>query len=266
MPTYALLGATGATGSSVLRHLLAEPPKGLKLNILVRSRNKLLQAFPHLEETSAFEIRIIQGTSTESGALQKCLAGADAILVCVGTNDSRPGQSLMYDTAAAIVDTLKSLQKIDGNDYQLPTVLMLRAGPLNEFFAAHIPAPARFMLNFCLHFGYADLKRGADFYGSAVNEYPGLLQVIFVDPPALHDAPGTERTGYEVVVNEQLNPMLSYADLGAAFCELAERREEFKGKGVGVGATGKVKTTWVSNVRFTLNGAKNRILHAIGLL
>ena len=33
---------------------------------------------------------------------------------------------------------------------------------------------------------------------------------------------------------------LSYADLGVAFCEIAERRDEFAGMGVGVFRTGEI--------------------------
>ena len=265
MPTYALLGATGATGSSILRYLLAESGRDLRLKILVRSTSKLMKAFPNLNETSPFEISIIEGTSTDSSALERCLEGADAILSCVGSNNSTPGQSLTYDTAAATIDTLKTLRKVHRSEYRTPTVLMLRAEPINDSFATHMPIIAKLILNFCLHFAYADLRRAGDLYGSTAKEDPELFQVIFVDPGALHDAEGTERTGHRLVVDEEPGPDVSYADLGAGFCELAERCEEFKGKGVGVSATGKVNRTWGANLQFLLDGAKNRILYAVGL-
>jgi hypothetical protein len=83
---------------------------------------------------------------------------------------------------------------------------------------------------------------------STSKENPDLLQVIFVDPGALHDAEGLQRTGHQLILTEKLVPILSYADLGGAFCELAERRKDFNGKGVGVKATGRVKTSWGTNM------------------
>ena len=125
MPTYALLGATGATGSAVLRCLLAESPKDLKLNILVRCKAKLEKIFPRLEETVGLEIAIFEGSSTDGDDLEKCLTGVETIFMCIGSNDSKPDESLMYDTSAALIDALKNLQKVDGNSYHTPTVLFL---------------------------------------------------------------------------------------------------------------------------------------------
>ena len=266
MPTYALLGATGATGSSVLRYLLAEPPKNLKLNILIRSKSKLLKLFPKIEETAAFETNIFQGTSTDAAAMERCLTGVHVVLMCVGTNESHPRNTLMYDTAASLVDALKTVQKTTGDDYRTPSVLWLRAAPVNPIFCAQMPAPVRFITWSCLYFAYVGDEKSSSLLESASKESPGLLHTIMVDPPGLVDADGTERTGYKLVVTEVLGSVLSYADLGAAFCELAERREEFDGKAVGVSATGKVKMTWGTNLWYISIGAKNRILHAAGLI
>lgn len=57
----------------------------------------------------------------------------------------------------------------------------------------------------------------------------------------------------------QQKPVLTYADLGAAFCEVAGRRDELKGRAVGVGATGKVNETWNVLFWYILAGAKGRI-------
>ena len=50
MPTYTLLGATGSTGSAILRCLLSQPPRDLTLKVLVRTKSKLLTLFPGLEQ------------------------------------------------------------------------------------------------------------------------------------------------------------------------------------------------------------------------
>ena len=128
-----------------------------------------------------------------------------------------------------------------------------------------MPTPAQLLLWFCLYYSYTDLQKGSDLVEATSKDDPDLLQVIFVDPGALHDATGTERTGHKLILTEKLVPILSYADLGAAFCELAERKNDFNGKGVGVNATGKVKTSWGTNIGYLANGLKNRVFHAIGL-
>jgi hypothetical protein len=261
MPTYALLGATGSAGSAVLRCLLSEPPKHLKLNILVRSKSKLLKAFPKLEETSSLRIRIVEGTSTDTAALEPCLENAAVLFMCVGQNESKRGSTLSYDTAAAIIDTLKNLRKLQGSEYRTPTTLQLRTASLNPALARQVPWLVHKIVSSCLHYNYADIKRACNLYESAAEE--SLLDYIFVDPPTIHDADGTTRTGYKLILTEKQETALSYTDLGAALCEIAERAAEFRNQAVGVTATSKVKATWGVLAGYLVGGARNRIMGLI---
>ena len=262
MPTYALLGATGATGSAILRCLISEPPKALTLNILVRSKAKLLSAFPRLEETSTLTVRIIEGTSTDTTALHDALEDADVVFMCVASNESTQGMSLSYDTGAAIIDSLKTPRQSGDDSYKTPIILVLRSTALNPIHAGQAP----WIISFCLHYLYADLKRASSLYESAAKETPvGLLKYMFIDPPALHGAHKPERTGHELSMTKSLSTNLSYADLGAAMCEAAERRSDFSNQGVLVSATGKVKQEWGKLLVFLSLGAKNRILAMMGL-
>jgi hypothetical protein len=63
-------------------------------------------------------------------------------------------------------------------------------------------------------------------------------------PPSLHDPDGTQpATGYTLLTSpdpEIETLELSYADLGAAMCEVASRRSEFVGQEVGVFRTGEI--------------------------
>jgi hypothetical protein len=52
---------------------------------------------------------------------------------------------------------------------------------------------------------------------------------------------------------------VNYADLGAAFLEIAERKDEFKGMGVGVSATGTVREQWGVLFGYQMVGLKGRI-------
>ena len=266
MPTYALLGATGATGSAVLRYLLSQPPNALKLNVFVRSRVKLLKAFPNFEETSAFSVTIFEGTSTDTSTLQRCLDGVDIVFMCIASNESHPSTSIMYDTTAAIIDSLKDLRQSQGSQYHAPTILQMRSASLNQELSKQLPWIARWVAGFCFYFNYADHERATNLYETIAKESPSLCGYIFVDAPSLHDSLGAERTGYKLVTTEKQNPELSYADLGAAFCELAERYAEFSGTGVGVSATGHVKRTWGVLQLYMASGFKNRVLNLIGII
>ncbi|KAK4543226.1 hypothetical protein LTR36_005776 [Oleoguttula mirabilis] len=261
MPTYALLGATGATGSAILRCLLEQPPKDLALNILVRNKAKLDKAFPLLQTTEAFAIDVTEGTPSDGAALQRSLKGASVVFMCIATNVSTRGVSLSYDTTRAIIDALEALREEQGTSYIKPTILQLRTASLNEVFIAHHSWQQRFgctAASFCLHYVYSDLDRAAKLLQSSAASMPECLDYVFVDPPALHDADGTTRTGYELVMKGEGTDGVSYADLGAAFCEIAEKREKFLGQGVGVSATGKVNETWGVLIGYLSGGVKAR--------
>ena len=264
MPTYALLGATGATGSAVLRNLLEQPPKYLRLRILVRNKPKLMKSFPNLESSPPFPISVNEGSLSDGVALRTCLEGANAILQCVGSNQSRPGTTITFDTTASIIQALRDLREAQGNKYITPTILQLRAAPMNKALAAHeswiTSWIVGFLMWFCLGYVFADHKRATELLESTVAETPGLLEYIFLDPPGTMDPDGTTPTGYQLVITEKMGMGISFADLGVAICEVAERRDAFRGKGVGMYGTGEINMTWQLNVRYLIDGAKARVL------
>lgn len=255
MPKYALLGATGSTGRAILRHLFSHPDEDITLNIFVRSRAKLEEQFPNIDMTTTFQIDFFEGTPSDSTVLQQCLKDVDVVMACIGSNISTPGISLITDTANAIVSALKYHQQAQGYAYSPPTIIQLRSLSLNPVLKARQPYMAQIMAPFCFHYVYADLERACKLFANS----PELLSYIFVDPPSIHDADGKTPTGYRLVIDEDQAPSLSYADLGAAFCEVAERTEEFSGKAVGVAATGTVNETWGVLMGYMASGLKGRV-------
>ena len=115
------------------------------------------------------------------------------------------------------------------------------------------------MASFCFYYAYEDLDRACKLFDSSAADSPRLLDYVFVDPPSIHDADGTTPTGYKLILDDKQEPALSYADLGAAFSEVAERRHEFAGKAVGVTATGTVNQTVGTLFGYVATGAKGRI-------
>lgn len=259
MSIYALLGATGSTGSAILRCLLSQPPKHLTLNVFVRSRTKLEKAFPDLTSTTVITVNIIEGTTDDAPAMRECLKGVEVVMACIGSNSSTPKMSLIYDTTVAIVDALDAHRKNQGSAYKPPVVIQLRSASLNPVFKAAHPWVTRTVASFCFYHVYDDLDRACKLLASSAAEPSRLLDYIFVDPPSIHDADGMVPTGHKLIVEGKQEQALSYADLGVAFYELAERRNEFAGKAVGVTATGAVNQTWGVLVGYMLTGAKSRI-------
>jgi oxidoreductase AflX len=182
------------------------------------------------------------------------------VFACIATNESRPGLSIIYDTAQAIIAALKYHQKNSGPSYRTPTIIQLRSASVNPVFHDASPYVARNMAWFCFRYCYEDIQRASELYSSTATESPDLLQYIFIDPPSIHDANGTTPTGHKLILEGKQEPVVSYADLGVAFCEAAERRDAFANEAVGVTATGKVNMTWGPLVAFMFTGFKGRIL------
>lgn len=259
MPTHALLGATGATGSAVLRCYLDSPPKDLTLNIFIRSKAKLLRTFPDLESTPSSRITVTEAPLTDTNALQTCLRGSEIIHMCIATNDAKPGNSVSQDGAQAIVAALTELRTEQQISYVKPTVPIIRAAPLNPDLERHMPSLVRRWLWFVLYHIYSDLEKASKIYEDAPL---GLLEYVFVDPPALFDAEGPERTGHRLILDGdsgEASAGVNYADLGAAFIEIVDRKDECVGKSVGVSATGAVREEWSTLLWYQLEGLKGRV-------
>ena len=262
MPTYALLGATGSTGSSILRSLLLQQPQDLTINAFVRSKLKLLAAFPDIEESTGnnvVKVNIYEGVPSDQAALQGCLKNVDVVLACIASNYSSTGMSLIYDTTTAVIAALESQKSSLVAEYKPPTIIQLRSVSLNPVLRTGESWIARNMAWFAFRYIYEDLERAGNYLATAAAASPKLLDYIFVDPPSIHDADGTTPTGYKLVLEPPQEQVLSYADLGRAFCEVAERRGEFLGRGVGVSATGHVEQTWGTLVGYMAAGVRGRI-------
>jgi hypothetical protein len=262
MPTYALLGATGSTGSAIIQQLLVQPPKDLTLKVFVRSPAKLRKAFPDIDRTTVFKVEITEGTPSDSAALQSCLRGADVIFACIGTNESTPNVSIIHETADAVVKALEARKTSEGTDYKAPTLIQLRSMSVNKTLSKHEPYLLRNMVWFCFYYAYSDIVRACEqvIEPAAARS---VLKYIYVDPPALHDPDRTAPpTGHELLMEDggrAPKGEITYADLGAAFCEAAERREELAGKAVAPSATGPVKLTWGILMGYMVTGIKGRV-------
>lgn len=258
MPVHTILGATGGTGSAILRCLLSSQIPDLRINILVRSRSKLLQAFPHLELTSSATITIFEAPISNEDTIKACIKGASTIYVCVATNYASRKVNIALTTAERLVTALSQLRKDQGSEYKTPVVLCIRSSALNSDVQMPIPGFLKMFMVFAVWFIYEDLLKASALYARA--EKDGLLTRITADPPGLMDPNGTEATGYMLILRGKTTASMNYADFGIAMVELGQRREEFGGKIVGVGATGAVRIIIFANLWIILLGLKSRLI------
>ena len=258
MPVHAILGATGATGSAILRTLLSSRQQDLTINIFVRSKAKLLAAFPDLEKTSAHAIKIYTGALSDKKALASCLRNASVIYLCIATNKPAKVTTVARHVAESVNVALQQNRSEQRESYVVPTVMINRSLSLNTAVKMPIPGFMRSFFYFVLYDIYVDLEVACQLYESAKGD--GLLNYIIIDPPALHNAEGRERTGHKLLLSGKASLTINYEDLGAAFVEAAERQPEFLNKAVGVMATGKVGQTWGTPMIYTLRGLRIRLL------
>lgn len=216
MPTYAILGATGATGGSILQHLLG-PSKSeefVTLNIYVRSRAKLLRQFPSL--SSRDDVHIFEGSIEDMSILSACLVETDVIFSCVAQNENVPGMNIAQETSKRIIATLKKV-KTDQSTFRAPHVIILSAAPVNPVLAAEMPSFVRWLVTRAYSHVYKDLRTAEQMY----RDESDWLPATFVQAPGL-----TQDVSYGFRLHHgEAAPVafISYLDLGAAMIEVARR-------------------------------------------
>lgn len=232
--------------------MIENPPVDLTLRIFVRSRAKLLGLLPILQ--SRTDVEIIEGKLTDREALMQCLNNSAAIFSCIATNQSEPGTSIATDTAAAIIDALHRARERTSasvSSWEKPLVVILSSASVGEGYSGHPPAPIYYIVQRALHYLYEDLRQTQQLYRDLGDRDPALLDFIFVQPPGI--MPGEVPTGYKFST-DYAGGVVSFADLGAGMVELAERRNDFLGRGVSVIATGEVKQDWRDNLKALVVG------------
>ena len=260
MPTQALLGATGSTGSAVLHYLLETQPEDLQLNIYVRNKDKLLKAFPELENTKTPEIQIYTGAITNQKTLADALRGAEVIYNCIADNRPTRGMNIAQTSAAAIIDALKQLRDDGSIGEEPPTVLMNRTMYWNTTIDNEVSGVLGWFVGFCLRYLYDDCKEAELLYRHEAEQPAPLLRCIIMDGPGLHDSVNMERTGHELIITKQkAGTDLNYADFGAAWVEAAARKSELKNREVAVGATGKVRAEYQVLFGYLWQGLLSRV-------
>ncbi|KAL9595962.1 MAG: hypothetical protein Q9219_006122 [cf. Caloplaca sp. 3 TL-2023] len=210
MPSYAILGATGATGSNILK-LLAKDPQNT-INVYVRSKPKLLAQVPDI--TSNKRIHIFAGNLSDSALMTSCLKNTDAVFSTVASNDNVPGTHVAQDTAQSIVVALMDLRMTEPQA-KIPTIIWLSSASVNPTFYEKEPALLHWLLTTAFSYVYTDLSHAERY----LKLHQKWMKAVFIQPGGLVE---DRQHGHALSLDKE-KTFLSYADLAAGMIEVAEK-------------------------------------------
>ncbi len=101
--TFCVLGATGKTGSGIVKQLLAKTDANI--HIYVRSLAKTPRSLSPISIQTTVS-RVFQGSLGDAELLARCVSGASTIFFTLGDNDNRP-ISVIEDAAKTVLSALK---------------------------------------------------------------------------------------------------------------------------------------------------------------
>ncbi|KAL8835687.1 MAG: hypothetical protein Q9170_003226 [Blastenia crenularia] len=210
MPSYAVLGATGATGSNILKLLIKDPQN--TVNVYVRSKPKLLAQTPEIASNK--QVKIFNGSLNDTSLIASCLKDTDAVFSTVATNDNIPGTHVAQDTAHSIVVALMDLRMTEPQA-GTPTIVWLSSASINPKFYRQEPALLHWLLTTSFSYVYTDLAHAEQY----LEMHQKWLKVVFIQPGGLVE---DKQHGHALSLDEE-KTFLSYADLAAGMIEVAEK-------------------------------------------
>lgn len=225
LPVIALLGATGNTGKEALRTLLARECYS-ELRIYVRSAKKLQELFPGIQGRT--NIRLCIGPLSDIENMQRCLKEADIILSTLGSNNHYVS-TVLRESSQVLIQALQSL-KHENAIWKKPRLIYLSSASWNQHFSQARPPMVDWLIKSAFQTGYDDLRAAE----AMILDRPELCSMLRVQPNVLVEE---EATGMEIST-ETVRLGVSYADLGAAFVELATQPKYESLEQVGVSSTG----------------------------
>ena len=221
MPTYAILGATGQVGSSILDALLQSSTSSeilgnkIKINVFVRSKQKLLSMRPALASNS--NISFYEGGLTNTALLASCIRNTRAVFLCIAAPENVPKCSIAQEQTHAVLAALEvNKNELAASDNNQPQKLViLSSASLEHHLMADLPTVFVPVMHTAASNVYADLRLAEDYLRA---HCPTNIELIFIKPGGLvHDKP----VGHRLSTTRQ-QTFLSFADLGAGMVEAAD--------------------------------------------
>ena len=231
--TYAVLGATGNTGQSLLRILNQYSDK--KIHAFVRSRSKLEKQSPELVKSS--QLQVFEGGLSDHETLSQCIKGTKAVFLALAASENIPYCRIAQDSASVVVAVLEKIRTAAPGT-TLPRLVILSSASLDRHLSRNIPRLAQTLLHNGAYWIYSDLERAEQFLRS----HSEWVDCTFVKPGGLvHD----EQKGHELSLDRQ-QTFLGFLDMAAGMVEIADTEgDAWRGKNVSVLPTSpNVKIEW----------------------
>ncbi|RDW59113.1 NAD(P)-binding Rossmann-fold containing protein-13 [Coleophoma crateriformis] len=214
MATYAVLGATGATGHQTVLHLLALSPE-IKIHVYVRSKPKLLHLLPQVANNK--NVRIFEGSMNDTALLTACIASTKAVFAVIASNENAPGLSIAQDSAAAVLASMRRLQQ-ESNAAKLPRIVVLSAVMVNKRLCEKVSWLEHLVIYHAFWHIYQDLEKAESLYAREAEKGSLDLDVRFVQPGALIQG---GKSGIVTISEVDRSEPISYADLAEAMVQVA---------------------------------------------
>jgi putative NADH-flavin reductase len=221
MPTYAVLGATGNTGQSLLKVLTQTPTN--KIHAYCRSKSKLENLQPDTVVNP--NVRVFEGGLHNTDIIRDCIKDTHAVFLAVAVSGNVPGNTIAQDTARVVIAAMKELRDTDATS-RLPKLVVLSAAPTQPEFTKDMPSLALTLLLCAESNIYNDLVAAE----SLLRNEQDWLSVTFIKPGALTI---DSQKGHKITMQSPQG-VVSFMDLAAAMVEVADSGDQYDWKAVSV--------------------------------
>ena len=222
MPTYAVLGATGKTGSAILEILSRKPDN--KIHAFVRSASKLKKQWPKLVDSG--HLQIFEGQLDDTSILANCLDGTRAAFLCIAATINEPYCTIAQDTATSVIKACSNLR--DSNKpNSIPRLVQLNSSSTSPKLSESLGTIGHAILYRGNWWIYEDLIASENLFRAQCS----WLDVTYIKPGGLIQAP---QKGHKLSTERQ-QTFLGWLDLAAGMVEVAEEESEvWRGREVSV--------------------------------
>ncbi|KAH0284075.1 monooxygenase/oxidase [Aureobasidium namibiae CBS 147.97] len=221
MPTYAVLGATGNTGQSLLKVLTQTPAN--KIHAYCRSAAKLGRLQP--DAIANPNVKVFEGGLNDTKVIRDCIKDTHAVFLAVAVSGNVPGNTIAQDTARVVIAAMRELRDTD-TTIKLPKLIVLSSAAIDSVFSKDIPRLALNLLLCAESNIYNDLIAAE----RLLRNEQSWLSVTFVKPGALTI---DVQKGHKLTMQAPRG-VVSFMDLAAAMVEVADAGDEYEWKAVSV--------------------------------
>jgi putative NADH-flavin reductase len=213
MATYAVLGATGNTGKSLIELILQQP--NAKVHAYCRNKAKLGNQLPIVVDNKSVDV--FEGSIYDVDLFVNCLRGCRAVFLTITTNDNVPGCHMSQDSVRTIISALEKLKEDPVTKTPLPKVLLLSSATIDEHLNRDMPGWFKPIMKAAASHVYDDLKAAE----RMLRAEESWLTTIFIKPGGLSI---DIQRGHKLSLDNQ-ESFISYLDLAAAMIEAADDPE-----------------------------------------